>query len=559
MKKSNPLTSFIICLVVAVFSLGSAYSQAPYTIWNVRYNGPFSSQDSAAGIAVNGNGQVFVTGWSIGSGTARDIVTLRYSQFNGDSVWVNRYNGSSNLDDNPSAIVADNNFVYVTGWSFAPSRDIITIKYNVADGSIVWVKTYNGTGNGGDYGLAIAIDPSGNTYVTGRSDVGGSQKFTTIKYDVAGNVVSGWPSVYTGGLSGTFDESHAIQVDGSGNVYVTGFSSSDGSVSARDYLTLKIDGSGTVQWAKKYNGNANLEDNAVGLVLNTTGSVGAVLYVTGYSTRIGTSLDYVTLKYLTSSGDTIVSAVYNGPSSSSDQAVAITSDPFDNIYVTGSSINGSGYSDYATVAYNQFLGQSWVQRYTLSTTYNYAKGILYDTSGFVYVTGSSTGSGTGLDYLTVRYNSVSGNLSWFKRENGAANGNDYAGGIASSGPYNIYITGSANWGTPTGLDFYTIRYSEDIGVIPISKNKPVSFSLYQNFPNPFNPSTSIRFDVPKSSFVRLTVYDVLGRNINTLVNEQVLAGSYEVKWDASGVPTGIYFYKLVSDNYVETKKMILVK
>src|SRR5258706_8313093 len=163
-------------------------------------------------------------------------------------------------------MVCDNNAVYVTGWTFNPGRDIITIKYNAATGDTTWVKRYNGSNNGGDYGLNITSDAAGNVYVAGRSDVTGGlgQKFTILKYDASGNVPSGWPVIYTGALSTAFDEAHGVVVDGSGNVYVTGQS---GPVGADDFLTLKINSAGVVQWAKKYNGVPNSEDNAIAIVL----------------------------------------------------------------------------------------------------------------------------------------------------------------------------------------------------------------------------------------------------------------------------------------------------
>jgi hypothetical protein len=99
-----------------------------------------------------------------------------------------------------------------------------------------------------------------------------------------------------------------------------------------------------------------------------------------------------------------------------------------------------------------------------------------------------------------------------------------------------------------------------LGIININSHIPADYSLSQNFPNPFNPVTNIVFDLPSSSFTRLTVYDMPGREIAVLVNEQLKAGSYKVDWNATNYPSGIYFYKITSgDNYTETKKMILIK
>jgi hypothetical protein len=85
------------------------------------------------------------------------------------------------------------------------------------------------------------------------------------------------------------------------------------------------------------------------------------------------------------------------------------------------------------------------------------------------------------------------------------------------------------------------------------------YVLEQNYPNPFNPSTTIKFQLPELSFVTLKVYDVLGNEIKTLVNEEKVVGNYEVEFNATRLPSGIYFYRLQSGSFVETKKMVLMK
>jgi hypothetical protein len=98
-----------------------------------------------------------------------------------------------------------------------------------------------------------------------------------------------------------------------------------------------------------------------------------------------------------------------------------------------------------------------------------------------------------------------------------------------------------------------------IGIRNITSEIPVEYKLKQNYPNPFNPSTNIRFALPKSGFVKLVVFDVLGREVETLVNEKHFPGTYEVTFDGSNYPSGIYFYRLTTDLYNETKKMLMIK
>jgi hypothetical protein len=88
---------------------------------------------------------------------------------------------------------------------------------------------------------------------------------------------------------------------------------------------------------------------------------------------------------------------------------------------------------------------------------------------------------------------------------------------------------------------------------------PSSYSLQQNYPNPFNPSTKIKYSVPQSSLVQIKIFDVLGNEIETLINEEKPAGTYELTWSAANLPSGVYFYQLRAGNFVQTKKMLLLK
>jgi hypothetical protein len=132
-------------------------------------------------------------------------------------------------------------------------------------------------------------------------------------------------------------------------------------------------------------------------------------------------------------------------------------------------------------------------------------------------------------------------------------------------PSGLIVSGFS-MGAGTNYDFATIEYSLITGVEPISGKIPQYFILYQNYPNPFNPATVIKFDNPSASLVNLVIYDILGKEIEILVNEELPAGSYEFSWNASSYSSGIYFYRIYMQdlngygrNYSQVKKMILTK
>jgi len=110
-----------------------------------------------------------------------------------------------------------------------------------------------------------------------------------------------------------------------------------------------------------------------------------------------------------------------------------------------------------------------------------------------------------------------------------------------------------------GAILKTIDGGGTIGIRQISTEVPNGYSLSQNYPNPFNPSTKINYELQRAGFVKLVVYDILGKEIETLVSDKQSPGSYEITFNASKLSSGIYFYKLTTDNISETKKMLLIK
>lgn len=106
---------------------------------------------------------------------------------------------------------------------------------------------------------------------------------------------------------------------------------------------------------------------------------------------------------------------------------------------------------------------------------------------------------------------------------------------------------------------YTVTIVNPTGVVPVGGEIPDRFELLQNYPNPFNPNTSISFRVARSQVVKLVIYDALGKEISVLLDQKLEAGTYETKWDAGNYPSGLYFYKLISPDYSDVKKMMLIK
>jgi hypothetical protein len=106
---------------------------------------------------------------------------------------------------------------------------------------------------------------------------------------------------------------------------------------------------------------------------------------------------------------------------------------------------------------------------------------------------------------------------------------------------------------------YTLTNPVITGNFTVSSEIPTEFKLYENFPNPFNPSTSIQYDIPENSFVKLVVYDITGKEVTTLVNETMAAGKYEAVWNGKEFASGIYFCRITAGDFKSTKSMVLLK
>lgn len=175
----------------------------------------------------------------------------------------------------------------------------------------------------------------------------------------------------------------------------------------------------------------------------------------------------------------------------------------------------------------------------------------------VYISRSLDGGNTWNDYLIsnhrFRPQSITGAGTGNQGDNiGMTSGNGKLWPVwmdNSTGGYQIW-TASVDYNT--------------IGIKSVSGNTPESFSLNQNFPNPFNPSTKIRFAIPSGGerhafHVRLIIYDMIGKEIAILVNQQLSTGTYETQWNAENIPSGVYFYKLTAGEFSSTRKMVLMK
>ncbi|MBK9332014.1 MAG: T9SS type A sorting domain-containing protein [Ignavibacteria bacterium] len=154
----------------------------------------------------------------------------------------------------------------------------------------------------------------------------------------------------------------------------------------------------------------------------------------------------------------------------------------------------------------------------------------------------------------VYYSSNNG-ASWFQKNQGFSAPPFYNYTMISA----LKINNGYIFSGTDGFSVYRRLYSEIIGVQNISTEIPANFSLSQNYPNPFNPVTKLEFGIPELGFVSLKIYDLLGKEVGTLVDENLNPGTYKVEFDGSRLTSGVYFYRIKSGDFTDTKRMMLVK
>ncbi|MEM5785516.1 MAG: SBBP repeat-containing protein, partial [Candidatus Aenigmatarchaeota archaeon] len=577
-------------------------------LWSTYYGGSY--EDYGYSITTDATGNVFVTGYTRSTnfplynpgggvyyqgtiGGSSDAFILKFSN-SGIRLWSTYYGGSNYEYGNSITTDATGN-VFVAGTTlstnfpvynpgggvyyqgiYGGNSDAFILKFS-NNGYRFWATYYGGSNE--DYGNSITTDATGNVFVTGKTwstdfplykpgggvyyqgTSGGYSDAFILKF--SNNGYRFWATYYGG--SGDDGGNSITTTDGSGNVFVTGTTAStnfpvynpgggvyyQGTIGGYyDAFILKFSNTGIRLWSTYYGGN----DGDYGISIATDGS--GNVFVTGYSWSTnfpvynpgggvyyqGTSGggyfygDAFILKF-SNTGIRLWSTYYGG--SDEDRGNSITTDGSGNVFVTGE---------------------------TMSTNFP-----VYNPGGGVYYQGTRGGysdafilkfSNTGIRLWSTYYGGNNSDKGYSITTDGS--GNVFVTGWTQSTDFPVYNPGGGVYyqgtiGGGTYDAFISKLRGSSVGISPIGSKVPVEFALKQNYPNPFNPVTNIEFDIPKREYVRVGIYDITGREVAMIVNEELSAGSYRIRFDGSNLSSGIYFYQLRAGEYIKTMKMVLVK
>ena len=543
------MKSRLVTLAVFVHIVVPAIAQVSLD-WASRYSNTPGVTEVLNAMALDSSGAIYVAGYADGGNQANDVLIVKLNQA-GDTVWTRRYDGPVGSYDQANGIAVDKRgYVYVTGSTSIrhtpgdfPNKDMLLIRYTPG-GDTSWVRTSNGLGDNHDEGREVVLDDSGYVYVVG--DVNATETdVAVVKYDSTGRGI--WSFIWNTGRDAIND----IAVDRQGNVYLTGMTLVfPGPVDS--IVTIKINAAGEKQWARTYPGMQNTAEGARSLCLDAAGNV----YVTGV-THSGppTYDDFITLKY-SSTGDVIWAKTYNGPGSYVDIGSTIASDGLGSVYVAGMSYHGTVYGtqDYALVKYQAGNGDTvWARRYDGVYDHESPIAMVIDDAQGIYLTGRS-----GYHVATVKFNAA-GESQWSVRYTGGNYGQNYGMRIALDRSKKVYV-GGFGAGNATGIDAFVLKYSQQSSSgVESEVAMPGVFALCANFPNPFNPSTTIRYGLPNRSHVTLTVFNALGQQVSILQNGEQDAGYHDVRFDGENLPSGVYFYRMTAGSFTETRRLTLLR
>lgn len=555
---TTPFAHWIIFLLIA---LPSAYAEGQIidTLFGnqgtvmTQLSGGVGYGDEANAVLIQSDQKIVAVGTANNSIDPYFFALARYktdgrldSTFGGIGTVRTHFNGLSTERGYGAAIQSDGKII-VVGSSFINFVAFGVARYNTDGsldttfGSYGTVRTYlNGSNGANDVANCVAVQTDGKIVVAGKTHyLFNYGQFGVVRYNVNGTVDStfgtnGTARFFINGGSTLDDACYSVALQPDGKIVLAGscYAYTDSTRYIFGLARLGVDGTLDTTFGVK--GTVMTPISSGGLYSTTDGDVAlsVALQPNGKIVTAGYSLDrnghyaFAVVRYNT-----------NG-------ALDTTFGPNRNGIVRTHIIGGNGSGDFG-------------------------KSVVIQPNGKIVVAGSCSDDSNRVSYGVVRLN-VNGFPDYqFGAQglgsvrvfiNGGAAADD-ARSVALQADGKIVLAGyTKNLYTQHEFSLARILPQEN----PVSVNgKPSSlpekFELEQNYPNPFNPSTNFEFRIAEFGFVSLKVYDLLGREVATLVNEIKQAGTHNVKWDASKIASGVYFYKLTAGGFVETKKMVLMR
>jgi hypothetical protein len=458
-RSRTPLTAALILAMAA-----SAIAERNYLAWGVRHNPAVNASQFGVAVATDRRGNVAATGYD-SSGAFEAYYTAKYDALTGALLWQRTF-ASAAGHSRPASVVCDSSGnVIVTGRSVGAgtSFDYYTIKYAAANGNVVWEKRYNNANNGLDEAIQVVVDGSDHVIVTGKSvGSGTNDDIHTIKYDGANGDVL-WERRHSTNFP---DRPEGLAVAANGDIAVTGSSRVGTNLC---YYTAKYSSAtGTVIWDRTFDGAGDRDDTGKAVAFDPAGNV----LVTGTVINADVSYSFHTIKYASANGNLLWQRTFNSPGGGTNDVIGIRSDAAGNAIIAGTSrLNGFKVTFYVA-KYSAAAGAIvWEKRSNrpgftdndMKFVDDIAVGLAVDAAGNAIVHGWSenTNATPDDDIYTVKFDGADGTQLWEQRLNGDRDGgNDFGRGVAVDLAGNVAIVGTARKPAPSAFSqMVTVKYN----------------------------------------------------------------------------------------------------
>jgi uncharacterized delta-60 repeat protein len=462
-----------------------------------------------------------------------------------DTSWTNVFGGDDTDEAFDIEQTTDGNYIIVgrTVSFGSGATDVWLLKVN-ANGDTLWTRTFGG--DRGDYGTSVQQTFDGGYIITGYigTNASGYYDVWLIKTNEFGDTT--WTRKYGGSYS---DYGYDVMQLADNGYVIAGNTSVIGG-NYIDFFFIRTDSDGDTLWTKTYGGTGADRAYAV----DTTSDGGFI--IAGSTQSFGASQGGFYLIKTNSVGDTQWTAIYDNFEIDECRDVKPTGDG-GYILAGFTRALGAGEYDMYLIKVNSNGDTLWTKKYgEFLDDQCYSIQVMSD-GGFVFC-GYHEPVTFHSQVLIIRTD-ADGNIIWEKKIGNS--GGQYGNSIKKTSDGGFVLAGWKDSSSGTRQDLYIIKLEpESTPIYGYNPTEPITcYTLYPNYPNPFNPTTTITFNLPEASKVTLKIFNILGEEVTTLLSASLLSGSYSYEFDASDLASGVYLYRLEAGNYVETRKMVVMK